>query len=223
VSAFLVLLPTYYPVEFDALHDLFLSICKQSTKPIFYYHYPQQSRVYLEPEQIARILAIDGMAGIKDSVLGLREISQHLDLLKDQDRALFNGTSLSLLYVLENGGSGVIGLLPSLFPKIVVDCFEAWRNGDSETAWQLQNELLDLIPFLNTFGLPGWLQKTGFRLLRRLPLSQKGRHSSRHAVFKETLRQMGHPITARVRSPLPQIKDRDKRAIQELLARHQLA
>jgi dihydrodipicolinate synthase/N-acetylneuraminate lyase len=42
---------------------------------------------------------------------------------------------------------------------------------------------------------------------------------SRHAVFKETLRQLGHPITARVRTPLPQITERQKQAIRSLIER----
>ena len=44
-----------------------------------------------------------------------------------------------------------------------------------------------------------------YKLLSRLPVSMKERNRSRHAVVKETLRQLGHPISARVRSPLPQI------------------
>jgi dihydrodipicolinate synthase/N-acetylneuraminate lyase len=222
-DAFLILVPTYFPVGFDAVHELFGALCRESAKPILYYNYPQQSRVFLTAEQIAQILTIGGMAGIKDSILSIREISRHLDLIRDQDLALFNGNSLSLLSVLERGGSGVIGLLPSLFPKTVVECFSSWQKQDHETAQQLQEKMLDLIPFLNSFSLPARVQKTAFKVLRRLPFQQKGRNRSRHAVFKETLRQMGHPITARVRSPLPQLEDAEREAIRELLARHKLS
>jgi dihydrodipicolinate synthase/N-acetylneuraminate lyase len=223
LDAFLLLPPTYFPVAFDDLLEMYAAICRQSPKPVLYYNYPQQSGVFLTPEQIARIVGIEGMAGMKDSVISVREIGQHLERIKGHDRALLNGNSLSLLRILEKGGNGVIGLLPSLFPKTVVECFSAWNKGDRVTAWRLQNTLLDLIPFMNSFGLPAWAQKAGFKLLSRLPLRQTGRNASRHAVFKEALRQMGHPITARVRSPLPQITERDKQAIQALLARHPLA
>jgi dihydrodipicolinate synthase/N-acetylneuraminate lyase len=219
-DAFLILVPTYFSIGFDAVYELFRAICHESTKPVFYYHYPQHSQVYLRPEQIARILAIDGMAGMKDSILSIPEIGRHLSLIRERDLALFAGNSLALLRVLERGGSGVIGILPSLFPKIVVDCFSAWQKGDRQTASQLQTRLLDFIPFMNSFGPPGWLQKTAFRVLSRLPFTPKSRNPSRHAVFKETLRQMGHPIIARVRSPLPQIQDREREAIQDFLAKH---
>jgi dihydrodipicolinate synthase/N-acetylneuraminate lyase len=222
-DAFLILVPTYFPVAFDALYDLFRALCRESAKPILYYNYPQQSQVFLTPEQIAQILSIGGMAGIKDSILSIREIGRHLDLIRDRDLSLLNGNSLSLLRVLERGGVGVIGLLPSLFPRTVVQCFEAWQKQDHAAAWRLQNRLLDLIPFLNSFGLPAWVQKAGFNVLSRLPLKQKGRNASRHAVFKETLRQMGHPINARVRSPLPQLRDGERQAIEKLLAQHKLS
>lgn len=219
----LTLIPTYFSIEFDDVYELFCRVCRESSKPVLYYHYPQHSQVLLGPEQIARILSIEGMAGIKDSILSIPEITRHLALIRERDVALFAGHSLALLRVLERGGSGVIGLLPSLFPKTVVDCFTAWQEGDGRRASELQNSLLDLIPLMNSFGLPAWAQKTGFRVLSRLPFTSKGRNPSRQAVFKETLRQMGHPITARVRSPLPQIRDRDREAIQELLARHRLS
>ncbi len=223
VDAFLILVPTYFPVAFDAVYDLFSTLCRESAKPIFYYNYPQQSQVFLTPEEIGKILTLDGMAGIKDSILSIREISRHLDLIRNRDVALFSGNSLSLLPILERGGSGVIGLLPSLFPKTVVECFTAWQKQDNATAGQLQERMLDLIPFLNSFSLPAWVQKSAFKVLSRLPLKQTGRNPSRHAVFKETLRQMGHPITARVRSPLPQIKDAERESIRELLTRHKLS
>jgi 4-hydroxy-tetrahydrodipicolinate synthase/2-dehydro-3-deoxy-phosphogluconate/2-dehydro-3-deoxy-6-phosphogalactonate aldolase len=219
-DAFLILVPTYFSIGFGAVYELFRAICHESTKPVFYYHYPQHSQVYLAPEQVARILAIDGMAGMKDSILSVPEISRHLSLIREQDVSLFAGNSLVLLRVLERGASGVIGILPSLFPSLVVDCFNAWQKGDRQTASQLQTRLLDCIPFMNSFGPPGWLQKTAFRVLSRLPFTPKGRNPSRHAVFKETLRQMGHPISARVRSPLPQIQDDEREAIQDFLAKH---
>jgi dihydrodipicolinate synthase/N-acetylneuraminate lyase len=222
-DGYLTLVPTYFPLKFDDVYELFSRLCRESSKPVFYYHYPQQSQISLSPEQLARILSIEGMAGVKDSVLSVREMTRHLELIRERDVALFTGNSLTLIRVLDQGGSGVIGLLPSLFPRTVVECFAAWKQGDRPRASELQGKLLDLIPFMSSFGLPSWVQKAGFGVLSRLPSSPKGRNPSRHAVFKEALRQMGHPITARVRSPLPQLEERDREAIGALLSKHKLA
>ena len=67
---------------------------------------------------------------------------------------------------------------------------------------------------MNTFGLPAGLQKLALGVISRKnhPSRTAGR-TSRHAVIKETLKQLGHPITARVRNPLPQVTQEERDAV----------
>ncbi len=217
LDGFLVILPTYYPIAFNDVHAFYKGISTISNKPIFYYHYPQMTELCYTPNELARMFDIDGLAGIKESTLSLPEIRKHLAAVKKENFAIFSGNSFSLLRVLDMGGAGAICQIPSFAPGLIVDCHEAWKAGKRQKAKELQARILDLLPVLNTFGIPAGIQELGFKILSRLPFSMKNRNPSRHAVIKEILRQLGHPISAKVRSPLPQITQRDQESVALLL------
>jgi dihydrodipicolinate synthase/N-acetylneuraminate lyase len=217
LDGFLVILPTYHPIAFDDVQAFYQGISAISKKPIFYYHYPQMTELCYTPEQLARIFAIDGLAGIKESSLSLPEVRKHLAAMTKENFAVFCGNSFSLSRVLDMGGAGTICQIPSFAPGLVVDCYEAWKAGEKQKSKMLQARILDLLPVLNSFDIPAGIQKLGFSILSRLPFSMKNRNPSRHAVIKEILRQLGHPITAKVRSQLPQITGRDRHSVTLML------
>jgi 2-dehydro-3-deoxy-D-pentonate aldolase len=222
IDGFLVVLPTYYPLLFDDVFAFYNNICGISKKPVFYYHYPQMTSLFFSPEQLTQLFSLKNMAGVKESSLSLTDIRRHLEATKDKDFSLFSGNSLSLLTVLSMGGSGTICQIPSFAPRLVVDCYKAWKSGNHGLAESLQSKILSLLPFLNTFTLSAVLQKFAYSAVSRLPLPLKNRNRSRHAVIKETLRQLGHPVSARVRSPLPQLNDFDREAIRNMLSKIKL-
>ena len=217
IDGFLIALPTYYPIGFQEVYDFYSQLCKNTEKPVLYYHYPQITGLRFHPEQISRILSIDGIEGIKESSLNLPEMRAHLRFVKKEKFTLFSGNSFLLLDTLALGGHGVICPIPSVAPRLVVDCYNAWRSKDFARAHKLQDKILDFLPLMNSFNLPVSIQKAGLKLISHAPFRLKMGNLSRHAVIKETLRQLGHPINARVRSPLPQITDREKQAITKLL------
>lgn len=222
IDGFLVVLPTYYPLSFDDVLAFYGHICGISRKPVFYYHYPQMTGHFFSTGQLAQLFSLKNMAGVKESSLSLIDIRRHLEATRDKDFSLFSGNSLSLLTVLSLGGSGAICQIPSFAPRLVVDCYKAWVSGNRELAESLQANILGLLPFLNTFALSEAVQQLAYKAVSRLPVPLKNRNRSRHAVIKETLRQLGHPISARVRSPLPQLTDFDREAIRGILSKVKL-
>ena len=218
IDGFLVVLPTYYPLAFADVLSCYRRLCAVSEKPLFYYHYPQMTGHFFSTEQLTHLFSLDNMCGVKESSLSLIDIRKHLEATREKDFSLFSGNSLSLLSVLSMGGSGAICQIPSFAPKLVVDCYKAWMSGNKELAASQQGRILRLLPFLNTFGLSESVQKIAYTAVSRLPVTMKNRNRSRHAVIKETLRQLGHPISARVRSPLPQITGDDREAVSCILS-----
>ncbi len=215
-DGFLVALPTYYTVDFESAFRFYEELSKTARKPLLYYHYPQITGLSFTAEQIAQILSLDKIVGIKESSLNLREIKSHIKAAK-VETAIFSGASLLLLETLRMGGCGVICPIPSVAPKLVLDCYDAYKKNNVAEAERLQERILNFVPLLNTFDVPGSLQKVGIKAISRLPFSTGAGARSRHAVIKEALRQLGHPITPKVRSPLPQITDKDKRDVEEFL------
>lgn len=218
IDGFLVVLPTYYPLPFEDVLSFYQRLCVLSAKPIFYYHYPQMTGHFFSNEELTRLFSLGNLCGAKESSLSLIDIRKHLKATSDKDVSLFSGNSLSLLAVLSMGGSGAICQIPSFAPALVVGCYNAWKSGNTELAESLQKRILDLLPFLNTFGLSAGVQKIAYGAVSRLPVPMKNKNRSRHAVIKETLRQLGHPISAQVRSPLPQLADEDREAIRHILS-----
>ena len=217
VDGFLTALPTYYPIAFPDALAYYRRLDEVTHKPIFYYHFPQVTGNYFSAAQIGQVLRLKNIVGIKESSLNLAEMRAHLAAASRADFALFAGTSFLTTETLALGGKGVICPIPAVAPRLAVACRKAWLDGDRARAATLQDKLLDFIPLMNSFGPPVALQKLGIKLLARLPFSTRTGYKSRHAVIKEALRQLGLPITARVRSPLPQVTEAEKRGVEKLL------
>lgn len=217
-DGYLAAVPTYYSVGFDDLSAYLNRVCRASDRPVLYYHFPPMTQLHLSVDQIGKILSNPGIAGMKESTLSISEVKRHLALSQGTDVSIFAGNAVRLLEVLDHGGAGVIGVLPSIAPKLITDCYNHWASGDLDRARACQQGIVDLLPFLISFSLPPVVQRAAFRIISSLRFSFKARVPSRQAVFKETLRQLGHPITARVRTPLPQVKPEDCDAITQMIA-----
>ena len=217
IDGLLVITPTFYPLIFSDVYSFYVSVCQQSKKPVLFYNYPQNTGLYFSTREVVSFLSIEGMAGIKDTILNFNEIEKHIKLTRHRDIAVFSGNSLVLKKVIEMGGKGVIAVIPSVAPKLVVSCYNACLDGNHKEAEQLQDKILNLIPLLNSLTMSRSLQKHLFKVVSSLPVPMKKRSASRAAVVKETLRQLGHPIRSRVKSPQPQIRDNEKEAIRLLL------
>jgi len=218
IDAYMVILPTYCPIPFRDLLSFYQAIAKKSPRPIIYYHYPQITGHFVTTEQMTELLGLDGVVGIKESTICLPEIGRHIRSMADKPIQVFTGTSLVLFGVLALGGAGAICPIAAVAPRLVTGCYRAYVAGDKKTAHSLQDEILSFVPLMNSFTLPLGLQKFAIGLISRKknPSRTAGR-ASRHAVMIETLRQLGHPISARVRSPLPQITAEEREAVRAFI------
>ncbi len=217
VDGFLTIIPAFYPVNFEDLNEYFVRLCSDSRKPILYYHYPQMTGLFYPSGDMERLLSINRLAGMKDSSMSLPDLKRFSQAIQGRDFALFTGNSFFLLETLKAGGSGAICLIPAFSPGLVAECYNTWISGDLIKARRLQNSIRDMIPVLNSFALPKGLQKNALNIMGHFPSLLKARNSSRHAVIKEILRRKGHPITSRVRPPLPQITHSDMEAVEEFV------
>ncbi len=219
LDGLLVALPTYYPLKFDDVYSYYQEVCRNAPCPIFYYHFPQMTGLFYTPEKLGRILRIQGLAGMKVSAFCLREMRGLIAQVQGKQFSLFAGVSFLLRHTLAMGGHGVLDPIASFAPHLVVEAYNACKNGQTQLASMLQEKILDLIPVMNSMTLPSLIQKRAFQAISHFsrPLRNSGT-SSRHAITKEALRQLGHPISARVRSPLPQITEQERASIISLIA-----
>jgi dihydrodipicolinate synthase/N-acetylneuraminate lyase len=216
-SALLVALPTYYAVEAAEAVDFFERLARASAVPLLYYHFPDVTRLSLPAAAMQRILRLEGVVGIKESSLRLAEARRHLAAAGKEGFASFTGTSLLLLPMLDQGGAGAICPIAAVAPRLVLDCHEAWTANDRGRAAALEERILGLMPLMSPLPVPPAARRTALRALSGLPLPLRLGSRSRHAVFKEALRRLGHPITATVRRPLPQLGPADGELVAAVL------
>jgi 4-hydroxy-tetrahydrodipicolinate synthase len=217
-DGFLLALPTYYKPRFEEVYLHYRIISEEINLPIIYYHYPSPTHLFLTPSQIAKISEIDNVVGIKESILNLKEIKKHISLIKKKPFYFFSGTSYLFLSILKMGGSGVICPVPNIIPEIVVSLYENFNKKNLKECKILQDKIFETIPlFSKTIFSPYFTGKL-LNLVAKSGFSLPSSSSNMQAVLKETLRQLGHPISSVVRNPNTPLLEGDRENIEKIIS-----
>ncbi len=175
----LVALPLFYPLELDAVRKHYQTICAAVDLPVLFYNFPSHSHLCLTPDQIASLAEIDNLVGAKETILDINEVQGLVDAT-DDDFCVFTGMCLNLTQAMPVGACGAICPLPSIMPQKAVQLYEALALGDMAAAVPLQNAFFAIAGLISGSPTP-------------------------HALIKEALRLLGHPIRTEVKPPLPQL------------------
>ena len=216
-DGYLVELPSYYPLRYADVFAFYSRIVQHTKKMILYYHFPQITGLFFNSQEMNKLYNIKGIMGAKESSVCVSEMKRNIQAVSGRDFSLFSGTSQLLLTNLKSGGAGVMCSIPSVAPRAVVECYNYWMSGDYAKARRIEDVIYNHIGLMNTFDISPVIQKFAFKAISHLPFPTMIGRNSRQAVFKETLRQLGHPITATVRSPLPQVTDNEQKNITALI------
>ena len=216
-DGYLVALPNYYPLCYDDVFAFYSRIVGHTKKMVMYYHFPQITGLFFNAKQMSGLYNIKGITGAKESSVCAAEMKRDIRAAAGKEFLLFSGTSQLLLTNLKSGGAGVMCSIPSVAPRAVIECYNNWKSGNIASAHRLEDAIYRHIGLMNTFGIPAAIQEYAFKAASRLPSPTMIGRKSRQSVFKETLRQLGHPITAKVRSPLPQITGDEQKDIAALI------
>jgi 4-hydroxy-tetrahydrodipicolinate synthase len=216
-DGYLVALPAYYPLRYADVFAFYSCIVQHTKKMIMCYHFPQITGLFFNSQEMNKLYNIKGIMGAKESSVCVSEMKRNIQAVSGKDFSLFSGTSQLLLTNLKSGGAGVMCSIPSVAPRAVVECYNYWMSGDYAKARRVEDAIYNHIGLMNTFDISPVIQKFAFKAISHLPFPTMIGRNSRQAVFKETLRQLGHSITAKVRSPLPQLTDNEQKNITALI------
>ena len=192
-AAALVALPQYFRVGFDDVKRHFSRLVQEVGLPILYYNFPKVTGLELTPAEIAELAEIPGMVGVKQTIFDLEAIAELAKLTEDSPFTVLSGTTLNLPALVPRGIRGAIGVLPNLMPRESVALYAALRDGDATTASATMASINKLT-----------------KILAANPIA--------HAMLKEAMRQMGHPIEATVKDPLPPLTAEQGKLVAEVLA-----
>ncbi|MDS0474916.1 dihydrodipicolinate synthase family protein [Natrinema sp. 1APR25-10V2] len=187
-----VVTPYYYPLDHEGALEHYRRVATAVDLPVYIYHIPSKTGNELSLETLADLAEIDNLAGVKDSSKDVPWLAQAIDAHPD---LTFLAGSDSLIFTgLEVGCSGAVSAVANVFPELVVDCYEAYDDGDEDRARELQSKIFRVRDAFKTGGAYMSGVKTALRMREfdagplRSPLRRKDDESA--AEMREQLREL---------------------------------
>lgn len=133
--------PYYYAYSQTQLVDYYRAMLKAVKIPVFLYNNPELSRNPISPESL-RILAEEGLAGVKDSAFDLVNFYNYLNAVKRPGFKFIVGTEAIAAAALDAGACAVIAGLANAFPEYMEDFYNTWKQGDPALTAKRQLEVI---------------------------------------------------------------------------------
>lgn len=131
----------YYRHDDDSLVEYFRAISDATDKPIFVYDNPGRTGNPITPRLLRRLAQLDRIVGMKDSSDSLVHFEK-CQMVVGSDFTMIIGSDDFYLAGLVMGAQGAILVLGNVFPKLVVDLWDAFKSGDMSRARLLQYEII---------------------------------------------------------------------------------
>jgi 4-hydroxy-tetrahydrodipicolinate synthase len=132
------------------------SILADIDVPVIMYNVPGRTGQNLTPDLVIELAKHPGIVGIKEASGDIGQISRIIEGTLDEDFVLISGDDNLTFPILALGGSGVISVAANIEPGRMVAMFDAFCEGDFETALDLHYELSPLFRsmFIDTNPIP---------------------------------------------------------------------
>ncbi|HEY1378879.1 MAG TPA: dihydrodipicolinate synthase family protein [Gemmataceae bacterium] len=195
------------------------ALSESAPLPIFYYHYPTDTDLKLSPAEIAAVVRLPNVAGVKFSTLDLREFEAVAAHARGCGKVYFTATALNLTQFMDAGGHGAMCPEAVLLPHKTVCVYKLWCDGRRDAAREAQKDLFVLSPvFRGGFTTEQMARKKVMFTQDhdiRLPMQDY----EPQARLKATLNCLGVPTSSRVSCPLPGLTPRDERLVRQTAAK----
>ncbi|MDR1386537.1 MAG: dihydrodipicolinate synthase family protein [Propionibacteriaceae bacterium] len=142
LDAIAIATPPLYPYGVDALVDYYIAIAHGTQLPSYIYNSPEWGNK-LPPEAVARIVqACPTAVGYKDATHSLIELQTLLELIGRDRLSVLSGSDALTVPMMLVGAKGVISLVTTVFPELIVELCQAAAAGQWERAMALQDKTL---------------------------------------------------------------------------------
>ncbi|MBO4217765.1 MAG: 4-hydroxy-tetrahydrodipicolinate synthase [Clostridia bacterium] len=145
-DALLQVTPYYNKASQSGLVAHFGAVAEAVNIPIILYNVPSRTGTNIKPETLKRLAGYDNIVAVKEASGDISQVAKIRAICPELD--VYSGNDDQTLPVLSLGGKGVISVLSNIMPDAVHDMCEAYFNGDTARAEELQ---------LGTVGIDGAL------------------------------------------------------------------
>lgn len=193
VDAFLIVVPYYNKPTQEGQYQYFKAVAEATEKPIVLYNVPGRTGVNMSAETTLRLAEIENIVAIKEAS-GDREQIEKILANAPEGFQVLSGNDDDTLWMMQQGGAGIISVASNVAPKHLAEFTTAIRNGEMEKAEALNAELTPLFKncFVESNPIPAKAAMHAMGLIEnelRLPLvpSQQGTYD----LMVETIKKLG--------------------------------
>ena len=180
-SALLSVTPFYNKPNQEGLYQHYKTIATHSSLPLILYNVPSRTGVNITPETVLRLAKdFENIVALKEASADLHQ-SQTLIKLCPANFSILSGDDEMSLPMILAGAKGVISVIGNALPKLYSKIIHQGLLRNTDKAYSIQYQMLDLIRMIYTEGNP-----TGIKVLMetlnlcqnnlRLPLVQASKH-----------------------------------------------
>ena len=193
VDAFLIVVPYYNKPTQEGQYQYFKAVAESTEKPIVLYNVPGRTGVNMTAETTLRLAQIENIVAIKEASGNKDQIMEILRNAPEGFQVL-SGNDDDTLWMMENGGAGIISVASNVAPEPLAEFVDAIRDGDMEKANKMNDELTPLFNncFVESNPIPAKAAMHAMGLIEnelRLPLVPS--QQSTYDLMVETIRDLG--------------------------------
>ena len=148
-DAALVITPYYNKPQQHALVNHYRVIGENSDIPIIAYNVPSRTGINMDVETIVELAKIDNIDAVKEASGSVDKVSDIYNALLaeglEDDFNILSGEDSLTLPIMAVGGTGVISASANIDAKRMVLMVDSILNDDYDRAFELHNEMLELI------------------------------------------------------------------------------
>ena len=153
----LVVTPYYNKPTQSGLLAHYNELIKHSSKPIIIYDIPGRSVIQMTDEIMAKLAQNQFIVGVKDATADLTRPTRLQNIIGDNFIQLSGEDGTALAY-LAAGGHGCISVTANIAPNLLSRMHNAWKQGDINTAQEINKKLMPLHDALFCETSPGPLK-----------------------------------------------------------------
>ena len=153
----LVVTPYYNKPTQAGLLAHYNELIKHASKPIIIYDIPGRSVIQMTDETMAKLAQDQFIVGVKDATADLTRPTRLQNIIGDNFIQLSGEDGTALAY-LAAGGHGCISVTANIAPNLLSRMHNAWKQGDINTAQEINKKLMPLHDALFCETSPGPLK-----------------------------------------------------------------
>ena len=193
VDAFLIVVPYYNKPTQEGQYQYFKAVAESTDKPIVLYNVPGRTGANMSAETTLRLAEIENVVAIKEAS-GNRGQVEEILRNAPKDFWVLSGNDDDTLWMMQNGGAGVISVASNVAPVQMMKFIRAIQGGYREKAFKLNEELTPLFTncFVESNPIPAKAAMCAMGLIEnelRLPLVP-GQQST-YDLMVETIKPLG--------------------------------